>query len=128
MTVAAATPPGEGAQMMTLASSGVGLFAILGPVLGGVAAAWWGWRAALLVVAVYGALALAFLGGTLGCRRWIRARGPADAVARGAGFTLAGAADMVALGLAPTAPLTIAFWRVLTAALAWTGVRRHGSA
>ena len=51
--------PQEGAQVMALALSGLGLVAIGGPVLGGLVAAQWGWRAALTVVACYGAAALA---------------------------------------------------------------------
>jgi MFS transporter, DHA1 family, multidrug resistance protein len=39
--------PKEGAQVMSLALSGLGVIAIAGPVLGGLAAGWWGWRAAL---------------------------------------------------------------------------------
>ena len=53
--------PQEGAQVMALALSGLGLVAIVGPVLGGIVAALWDWRAALLVVALYGAAALAFV-------------------------------------------------------------------
>ncbi len=53
--------PHEGAQVMALALSGLGLVAISGPVIGGLIAAWAGWRAALAAVAVYGALALALV-------------------------------------------------------------------
>ena len=53
--------PHEGAQVMSLALSGLGVIAIAGPVLGGVVAAAWGWRAALGVVAGFGALTLAFV-------------------------------------------------------------------
>jgi len=51
--------PVEGAQVMALALSGLGLVALAGPALGGLVAALAGWRAALTVVAVYGAAALA---------------------------------------------------------------------
>ncbi len=51
--------PVEGAQVMALALSGLGLVAIAGPALGGVVASAAGWRAALAVVAVYGTLTLA---------------------------------------------------------------------
>lgn len=53
--------PQEGAQVMALALSGLGLVAIGGPVLGGLVASAWGWRAALAVVACYGAAALAVI-------------------------------------------------------------------
>lgn len=53
--------PHEGAQVMALALSGLGLVAIGGPILGGVVAAWWGWRATLLTVTLYGALTLVFV-------------------------------------------------------------------
>lgn len=53
--------PHEGAQVMALALAGLGLVAIGGPVLGGVVAGLWGWRATLLAVTVYGALTLAFV-------------------------------------------------------------------
>lgn len=51
--------PVEGAQVMALALSGLGVVAIGGPALGGLVTALAGWRMALVVVAVYGALALA---------------------------------------------------------------------
>ncbi len=53
--------PHEGAQIMALALSGLGVVAITGPVLGGVVAAAWDWRAALMVVALYGVATLAFV-------------------------------------------------------------------
>jgi DHA1 family bicyclomycin/chloramphenicol resistance-like MFS transporter len=53
--------PHEGAQVMSLALSGLGVIAIVGPVLGGVVAAVLGWRAALGVVAAFGALTLIFV-------------------------------------------------------------------
>jgi len=53
--------PHEGAQVMSLGLSGLGVIAIAGPALGGLVAAWSGWRAALALVAVCGALTLAFV-------------------------------------------------------------------
>ncbi|MEO7244386.1 MAG: multidrug effflux MFS transporter [Rubrivivax sp.] len=50
--------PIEGAQVMSLALSGLGLVAIGGPALGGLVTDWWGWRAALLVVTLYGVVTL----------------------------------------------------------------------
>jgi DHA1 family bicyclomycin/chloramphenicol resistance-like MFS transporter len=174
--------PVQGAQVMSLALTGLGLIALASPLLGGVAAnavgwrgalalvaliglatlawvawrlpetlaapnpqalrpsvllpTWWGiarhpqFRAwALLVACTYGGLftllagsafvyidvlglspaaygfamaagSLAYIGGTLVCRRWIRRFGLAGAVARGGFFTLAGGALGVALVLA----------------------------
>lgn len=54
--------PTEGAQVMALALSGLGLIALAGPLVGGAAAALWGWRGALAVVAAAGALTLAYVG------------------------------------------------------------------
>lgn len=51
--------PVQGAQVMALALSGLGVVAIAGPALGGLVTAFAGWRMALVVVAVYGAMALA---------------------------------------------------------------------
>lgn len=51
--------PHEGAQVMALALSLLGLVAICGPALGGLVASLWGWRAALGVVAAYGLVTLA---------------------------------------------------------------------
>jgi DHA1 family bicyclomycin/chloramphenicol resistance-like MFS transporter len=53
--------PHEGAQVMSLALSGLGVIAIAGPALGGLVAAWSGWRAALWAVALCGVLTLAFV-------------------------------------------------------------------
>ena len=53
--------PTAGAHVMSLALSGLGLVAICGPVLGGLVAGWLGWRAALALVAGFGALTLAFI-------------------------------------------------------------------
>jgi DHA1 family bicyclomycin/chloramphenicol resistance-like MFS transporter len=51
--------PVQGAQVMSLALSGLGVIAIAGPLLGGVATALGGWRVALAGVAACGAAALA---------------------------------------------------------------------
>lgn len=53
--------PVEGAQVMALALSGLGVIAISGPLLGGAAAAAFGWRGALALVAGVGAVALVFV-------------------------------------------------------------------
>jgi DHA1 family bicyclomycin/chloramphenicol resistance-like MFS transporter len=53
--------PHEGAQVMALGLSGLGVIAITGPIAGGLVAAAWGWRSALGLVAVLGALTLAFI-------------------------------------------------------------------
>lgn len=53
--------PVEGAQVMALALSGLGLIALTGPMVGGTAALLFGWRGALAVVAAMGALTLAFI-------------------------------------------------------------------
>jgi MFS transporter, DHA1 family, multidrug resistance protein len=53
--------PVQGAQVMALALSGLGVLALTGPVVGGAAAVAWGWRAPLGVVAAVGALALFFV-------------------------------------------------------------------
>jgi DHA1 family bicyclomycin/chloramphenicol resistance-like MFS transporter len=53
--------PHEGAQVMSLALSGLGVIAIAGPAIGGLGTAWSGWRAALALVAACGALTLAFV-------------------------------------------------------------------
>jgi DHA1 family bicyclomycin/chloramphenicol resistance-like MFS transporter len=53
--------PQQGAQVMAWGLSGLGLIAIGGPALGGLAAWIWGWRSALAMVAGFGALTLAFV-------------------------------------------------------------------
>jgi DHA1 family bicyclomycin/chloramphenicol resistance-like MFS transporter len=50
--------PQEGAEVMSLGLSGLAVIALLGPVAGGLAAAAFGWRAALGLVAIAGALTL----------------------------------------------------------------------
>jgi MFS transporter, DHA1 family, multidrug resistance protein len=54
--------PTQGAQVMALALSGLGVLALTGPLLGGMAAAHWGWRAPLMIVALAGGLTLLFVG------------------------------------------------------------------
>ena len=53
--------PGEGARVMALALSGLGVMALAGPLLGGALAAAWGWRAPLALVAAVAALTLLFV-------------------------------------------------------------------
>jgi DHA1 family bicyclomycin/chloramphenicol resistance-like MFS transporter len=53
--------PVQGAHVMTLALSGLGLIALLGPPLGGVAAQFFGWRGPLALVTAVGAATLAFV-------------------------------------------------------------------
>jgi DHA1 family bicyclomycin/chloramphenicol resistance-like MFS transporter len=53
--------PRQGAHVMSLALSGLGVIAVLCPTLGGAVAAAGGWRAALGVVAFAGAATLAFI-------------------------------------------------------------------
>jgi MFS transporter, DHA1 family, multidrug resistance protein len=48
--------PHQGAQVMALALSGLGVIAIVSPLAGGVLAAAWGWRASLMAVGVCAAL------------------------------------------------------------------------
>ena len=57
--------PVQGAQVMALALSGLGLIAFVGPLAGGVAANLWGWRGALALVAAAGALTLFFVAAQL---------------------------------------------------------------
>ncbi len=174
--------PAQGAQVMALALTGLGVIALLGPLMGGLLAKLWGWRASLGAVAVVGALtllwvalrlpetlarrnpaatrlapllatwwvigrhpvfmawallvtctygglftllagssfvyidvlglspaaygaamavgSLAYIAGTVMCRRWIRRHGMGGTVARGAVFTLAAGALGAALVLA----------------------------
>ena len=53
--------PHQGAQVMSLGLSGLGVIAIAGPVLGGLVATAAGWRAALALVAVMGAVTWLFV-------------------------------------------------------------------
>ena len=53
--------PEQGAQVMALALSGLGVMALAGPLAGGLAAAAWGWRAPLVLVASAGLATLGFV-------------------------------------------------------------------
>ena len=53
--------PVQGAQVMALALTGLGVIALAGPLVGGAAAHLWGWRGALVMVAVAGVLTLAWV-------------------------------------------------------------------
>jgi MFS transporter, DHA1 family, multidrug resistance protein len=53
--------PLEGARVMSLGLSGLGVIAIVGPLIGGLVTWAWGWRAALAFVTATGALTLAFV-------------------------------------------------------------------
>lgn len=53
--------PLEGARVMSLGLSGLGVIAIVGPLVGGLVTWAWGWRAALAIVSAMGALTLAFV-------------------------------------------------------------------
>lgn len=53
--------PQQGARIMAKAMSGLGLIAMLSPALGGLIAAAWGWRAAMLALACFSACALVFV-------------------------------------------------------------------
>lgn len=53
--------PQQGAQVMARALTGLGLIAMLSPGLGGLIAAQWGWRAALLATGAFGAIALIYV-------------------------------------------------------------------
>lgn len=53
--------PHEGARVMSLGLSGLGVIAIIGPLAGGLTAWFGGWRAALLLVTAVGALTLCFV-------------------------------------------------------------------
>ena len=53
--------PAEGARVMSRALSGLGVIACASPPLGALATDWFGWRSALLLLAVFGAATLALL-------------------------------------------------------------------
>jgi DHA1 family bicyclomycin/chloramphenicol resistance-like MFS transporter len=54
--------PAQGAQVMAAALGGLGLIALVGPLLGGLAAQTFGWRGPLAVVALAGSLCLLYVG------------------------------------------------------------------
>ena len=54
-------PPHEGARVTSHALTGLGIIAMTSPLLGGVLTQWFDWHAALLALAVYGALALGLI-------------------------------------------------------------------
>lgn len=66
--------PLEGARVMSIALSGLGVLAASGPALGGLLTAQFGWRAALASVALFSALTLAFV--ALRLPETIRQRNP----------------------------------------------------
>jgi len=53
--------PREGARVMSRALGGLGVIAMLSPLIGGVLVQWSHWRVALLVLALFGAATLAFI-------------------------------------------------------------------
>ncbi len=53
--------PEQGAQMLAKGLSGLGVIALVGPLLGGVIAAQWGWRATLALVGVFALATLSFV-------------------------------------------------------------------
>jgi DHA1 family bicyclomycin/chloramphenicol resistance-like MFS transporter len=53
--------PEDGARMMTKGMAGLGVIALVGPILGGLAATHGGWRAAMSLLALAGAILLAFV-------------------------------------------------------------------
>ena len=54
--------PAEGAGMMSKGLTGLGLLACMSAPLGGLLSEWFGWRVTLAALAVFGAVALLFLG------------------------------------------------------------------
>lgn len=53
--------PHEGTRVMSQALSGLGVIALAAPIVGGLLASHWGWRAALLSTGVFAAVSLALL-------------------------------------------------------------------
>ena len=53
--------PHEGARVMSRALTGLGIIAMTSPIVGGIVVQWLHWQAALLVLAVFGAVALALV-------------------------------------------------------------------
>jgi DHA1 family bicyclomycin/chloramphenicol resistance-like MFS transporter len=53
--------PHEGARVMSRALTGLGIIAMASPIVGGIVVQWLHWQAALLVLALFGAVALALV-------------------------------------------------------------------
>ncbi len=53
--------PHQGARVMSRALGGLGVIAMLSPLIGGVAVQWLHWRSTLLAIALFGAATLAFI-------------------------------------------------------------------
>jgi DHA1 family bicyclomycin/chloramphenicol resistance-like MFS transporter len=66
--------PHQGAQVMALGLTGLGVLAVSAPLAGGLLAATWGWRAPLAAVAAFAAAAAAFI--ALQLPETLRARDP----------------------------------------------------
>lgn len=54
-------PPQEGARMMARGMSGLGVLALVGPILGGLTATWPGWRATMALMVLSGVAAWVFV-------------------------------------------------------------------
>ena len=54
-------PPEQGARVLSQGLSGLGLIALVGPILGGLVAAQWGWRATLALVGLFALAGLVFV-------------------------------------------------------------------
>ena len=68
-------PPHEGARVMSLALSGLGVLAVAAPLSGGLIAAAFGWRAALGTVAAFATLSLTVIAWRQAVAKEITARG-----------------------------------------------------
>lgn len=53
--------PAQGARVLSKGLTGLGIIALIGPILGGLTAAWLGWRATLALVGLFGLAGLAFM-------------------------------------------------------------------
>lgn len=53
--------PDQGARMLSKGLSGLAIIALIGPILGGLTAAWFGWRATLALVGLFALAGLVFL-------------------------------------------------------------------
>lgn len=53
--------PEDGARMMARGMSGLGVIALLGPILGGLTATYLGWRATMSILAIFGTTILVFV-------------------------------------------------------------------